>query len=51
MVEAALAAEGRSEIEDIYHIERGYENFVEKLQSLGARIRRVEVENVVAIRA
>ena len=43
MVMAALAAEGVSEIDETTHIERGYENIVEKLQGLGADIRRVEV--------
>ena len=36
-------ADGTSEIEEIGHIERGYENIVEKLQALGADIRRVEI--------
>ena len=43
MVVAALAANGVSEIDETIHIERGYENIVEKLQLLGADIRRVEV--------
>ena len=43
MVMAALAANGTSEIDETVHIERGYENIVEKLQELGADIRRVEV--------
>ena len=42
MVMAALAADGVSEIDETAHIERGYENIVEKLQALGADIRRVE---------
>ena len=41
MVIAALAAEGTSQIEDIEHIERGYEDIVEKLQKLGADIKRI----------
>ena len=41
MVIAALAAQGTTEIEDIYHIERGYEDIVEKLQKLGADIKRI----------
>ena len=41
MVMAALAADGTSEISEICHIERGYEDIVEKLQGLGADIRRV----------
>ena len=40
---AALSANGVSEIDETIHIERGYENIVEKLQLLGADIRRVEV--------
>ena len=42
MIIAALCAQGTSEVEDIQHIERGYENIVEKLQGLGADIRRVD---------
>ena len=42
MVVAALMADGTSEIEEISHIERGYENIVEKLRGLGADIRKVE---------
>ncbi len=38
---AALAAEGETEISHIYYIDRGYEKFDEKLNALGARIRRV----------
>ena len=45
MIIAALAAQGITEIEEIQHIERGYENIVEKLCSLGADIRRVTVSN------
>ena len=43
MVMAALAANGVSEVDETIHIERGYENIVEKLQALGADIRRVEI--------
>ena len=43
MVVAALAANGVSEIDETIHIERGYENIVEKLQQIGADIRRVEI--------
>ena len=42
MVVAALMADGTSEIEEIGHIERGYENIVEKLRGLGADISKVE---------
>ena len=37
---AALAAEGRSEIYDVEFVERGYENFVDRLSALGARIEK-----------
>ncbi|GMA99696.1 UDP-N-acetylglucosamine 1-carboxyvinyltransferase [Pelosinus sp. IPA-1] len=40
LVLAALAAEGTSEIENVYHIDRGYEALEEKLRSLGANISR-----------
>lgn len=41
LVIAALAAEGESEIDNIYHIERGYENIEEVLRGLGADIRKI----------
>ena len=41
LVIAALAAEGETIVDRIYHIDRGYECIEEKLQSLGAVIRRV----------
>jgi UDP-N-acetylglucosamine 1-carboxyvinyltransferase len=37
---AALAATGRSEIHDVELVERGYENFVDRLAALGARIEK-----------
>ncbi|MBQ1662857.1 MAG: UDP-N-acetylglucosamine 1-carboxyvinyltransferase [Treponema sp.] len=44
MVIAAMAAHGESVISNVYQIERGYENLVERLKSLGAHIERVEVK-------
>lgn len=41
LVIAALTAEGKSEINRAELIERGYENIVERLKSLGAKIERV----------
>ena len=41
MVIAGLAAEGTTEVHNIKYIDRGYENFVGKLQHLGAEIWRV----------
>ncbi len=40
LVVAALVAEGRTEISDVYHLDRGYEALDEKLRSLGAVIQR-----------
>ena len=40
LVAAALKADGTSKIHDIEHIERGYENFVEKLKNLGVDIKK-----------
>ncbi|MPZ22097.1 MAG: UDP-N-acetylglucosamine 1-carboxyvinyltransferase [Dehalococcoidia bacterium] len=40
VVLAALAATGYTEVRDIYHLDRGYERFEEKLTSLGAVIER-----------
>jgi len=39
---AALAAEGQTEISNIYYIDRGYERLDERLNSLGAKIERVK---------
>ncbi len=43
LVIAGLSANGITEVEDISHIERGYEHIVEKLTAVGARIKRVEM--------
>lgn len=42
VVLTGLVAEGTTEVSQIYHVDRGYENFVEKLRALGANIMRVE---------
>ena len=42
MNNTALVAEGETLIDRIYHIDRGYEHVEEKLQSLGAQIKRVK---------
>ena len=44
LVMAGLAAEGFTTVEDIHYIERGYEDFPQKLRSLGAQIEKVETE-------
>jgi UDP-N-acetylglucosamine 1-carboxyvinyltransferase len=41
LVIAALAAEGETTVDRIYHLDRGYEALEKKLGALGARIRRV----------
>ncbi len=42
LVLAALCASGQSEVRRIYHLDRGYERFEERLSTLGARIRRLQ---------
>lgn len=42
LVIAALIAEGETEIGNVYHIDRGYDNIDHKLIALGARITRIE---------
>ena len=44
LIIAALAAEGESEVRRIYHLDRGYERLEEKLQLVGADIKRVSDE-------
>ena len=43
MIIAGLAAQGTSEISNVKHIERGYEDIIGKLSRIGADIRVVEV--------
>ena len=42
LVLAALAANGETEIDRIYHIDRGYENIDKKLSLIGAQVERIE---------
>jgi len=44
LVLAGLAAEGKTTISRIYHLERGYEALAEKLASVGAKVQRVEID-------
>lgn len=46
MVIAGLCAVGTTSIEDVCHIERGYENIIDKLVMLGADIKKVTVSEV-----
>jgi len=43
LVIAGLCAEGITELDAVYHLDRGYERLEDKLQALGADIRRVAV--------
>ena len=42
MILSGLAAEGETEISDVYHIDRGYDNIEQKFRNLGAEIYRME---------
>ena len=51
MIIAGLAADGTTEIEEIDHIDRGYEDVVEKFSALGADIKRVPIfDNTIALK-
>ena len=41
LIISALCSKGRTEVSRIYHIDRGYERIVEKLTSIGAKVKRV----------
>src|SRR5699024_5973988 len=41
LILAGLCAEGQTEVTELKHLDRGYVNFTEKLQNLGANIKRV----------
>ena len=45
LVVAALMADGSSIIENLYHIDRGYENFEQKISLLGGKIERFNSDN------
>lgn len=50
LIIAALAADGQTEITELHHIDRGYENLIEKFRTIGADIVRVnekETEQLV----
>jgi len=42
LIVAALAAEGKTDIHRIYHVDRGYDRLEEKLNALGARVQRMK---------
>ena len=41
LIMAALAAQGRTEVSRVYHLDRGYSNLEKKLSALGAKVERV----------
>ena len=41
LILAALTTKGKSVINRIYHLDRGYENIEKKLKKVGARIKRI----------
>lgn len=43
MMIAGMVARGKTEVEDVSHIERGYEDVVEKFKALGADIKRISI--------
>ena len=47
LVLAGLAADGLTTVDDIHFIDRGYEDFLGKLQKLGADIKRVKTEKEI----
>lgn len=48
MVIAGVEAEGRTEVHDLHHLDRGYDRLVEKMQGIGADIQRVPSDRASA---
>jgi UDP-N-acetylglucosamine 1-carboxyvinyltransferase len=51
LVLAGLAADGVTTIQQLQHLDRGYENLEAKLQGLGAKLSRIEAEPVAPVQA
>ena len=49
LVLAGVAAKGTTTIERVYHLDRGYERLVGKLEGLGAAVRRVSEDTPIAV--
>jgi UDP-N-acetylglucosamine 1-carboxyvinyltransferase len=47
LVLAALAAEGKTTIQGLHHLDRGYDNLEAKLRQVGARLQRVQDETEI----
>ena len=50
LVIAGLIADGETEVQEIQHIERGYSSLIEKLQGIGADIRKVSISKEAVVR-
>ena len=50
LVMAGLAAEGYTYVDQIQYIERGYENFAEKIRGMGGHMEKIDAEDERAIR-
>ena len=46
---AALAADGKTTIQGLHHLDRGYDNLEGKLRQLGAKLQRVQDQTDVAV--
>jgi UDP-N-acetylglucosamine 1-carboxyvinyltransferase len=44
LVLAGIVAEGKTVVHGLEHIDRGYESYTEKLQSLGANVQRIKID-------
>ena len=49
LVIAALAAQGETAVNRVYHLDRGFERLEEKLSAVGARVRRVKAEGELGV--
>ncbi|MFQ5991274.1 MAG: UDP-N-acetylglucosamine 1-carboxyvinyltransferase [Nitrospiraceae bacterium] len=49
LILAGLAGEGETEVSRVYHLDRGYERIVDKLQGVGAAIRRIQSKSSRAV--
>jgi UDP-N-acetylglucosamine 1-carboxyvinyltransferase len=49
LILAGLAAQGTTEMLRVYHLDRGYERLVGKLEQLGAKVRRMSEDTVIAV--
>ena len=47
LVLAGIVAEGETRVSHIYHIDRGYEDYVGKLRGLGADVSRLDVDESI----